>query len=103
MKLRIAIVNPDKCKPKKCRQECKRDEEPSDLRISEDVGDHLRSVLERALTGRYHGEQQYQPFSQRAHRAEREQNAGDASSRDGHDVRSNVGVDRHAAALRCEA
>lgn len=21
---RIAIVNPDKCKPKKCRQECKK-------------------------------------------------------------------------------
>ncbi|EYU42263.1 hypothetical protein MIMGU_mgv1a0213242mg, partial [Erythranthe guttata] len=21
---RIAIVNPDRCKPKKCRQECKR-------------------------------------------------------------------------------
>jgi len=23
-KIRIAIVNPDKCKPKKCKQECKR-------------------------------------------------------------------------------
>ena len=23
-RLRIAIVNPDKCKPKKCKQECKK-------------------------------------------------------------------------------
>ena len=23
-KLRIAIINPDKCKPKKCAQECKK-------------------------------------------------------------------------------
>ena len=23
-KLRIAIINPDKCKPKKCKQECKK-------------------------------------------------------------------------------
>ena len=23
-KLRIAIINPDKCKPKKCSQECKK-------------------------------------------------------------------------------
>ena len=23
-KLRIAIINPDKCKPKKCKQDCKK-------------------------------------------------------------------------------